>query len=97
MKGKQTTGCVAVEIWRELKGEDMATIKIRTSQSLKYVVLYLTDYGSKKDRVPLLTNQLYSDQDIDESIDFMIKQLEKSRKSAKLKLHKLQLHKLNKS
>ncbi len=53
-----------------------------------FLHIYLSEYSSDSKGRPLLSPQLMTDKEIDESIDYLLTQLEKVRKSAKTKLKK---------
>lgn len=54
--------------------------------SSPFVEIFLADYSSGKDGKPLLFPRLYSNGEIDERINKLIKELELIRKKAKSKL-----------
>jgi hypothetical protein len=53
-----------------------------------YIHIILSDFTHDSDGFPLLSPQLMSDKEIDDSIDSLVMQLEKARKTAKSKLKK---------
>lgn len=53
-----------------------------------YLRIYLSEHFSDSEGHTLLSPQLMTDKEIDEAIDFLVMQLEKTRKTAKSKLKK---------
>jgi hypothetical protein len=80
----------------KMEERNMATINVYKVASGKgdlpftpYVHIYLSDFTNDSVGYPLMSPQLMTDVEIDETIDYLVSQLEKVRKTAKLKLKKI--------